>query len=182
MADRERSGYRTEGLSGEVAFARLSFLSIELNYLIFWSRDVIALDVNMSFDEYFRANKAWISTSRKQQLWFWVVMYVFPALGLASFVIAALSIWQNRSLVPAAIPYLMWGVWGCFCRLAYQRRVRKLYKIQAAEFFQRMEISEEGIFAERKDGTATFNYRWSGIARWIEKPEFFLLFPNERVL
>ena len=139
-----------------------------------WREIVIVLDVEVTFEEYFHANEIWISTnSLWQRVWFWTFMYVLPVIGTVSFLAGGLLICQSRSVTTPAIPFLMWGFCGWWCRLGFKRRVRKVYDQQAPEFSQRMEITKEGLVSERKDGSASIKYSWNGIVRWIEKPDFF---------
>jgi hypothetical protein len=137
------------------------------------------IEVAMTYDQYFDGTRLFnLNTTRTRCICFLLIWYGYPILAaLFAFLTVFLCIFGDRTIGPLVWPFgaLAFFVWA---RLAYGRRIRKLYDQQAANMVGRMILSPTGFRFERKNGTANVDYTWGGIESWLERPEMFLLFPG----
>jgi hypothetical protein len=137
------------------------------------------IEVQMTYDQYFEGTRLFsLNTTRSRRFCFLLIWYGYPILAvLFAFFTVFLCIFGDRAISPIAWSFggSVFFVWA---RLAYARRIRKMYDQQAANMGGRMILSPTGLRFERKNGTANVDYAWSGIEGWLERPEMFLLFPG----
>lgn len=137
------------------------------------------IEVQMTYDQYFEGTRLFsLNTTRSRRFCFLLIWYGYPILAvLFAFFTVFLCIFGDRAISPIAWSFggSVFFVWA---RLAYARRIRKMYDQQAENMAGRMILSPTGLPFEGKNGTANVDYAWSGMEGWLERPETFLLFPG----
>ena len=137
------------------------------------------IEVAMTYAEFFEGNRLFnLNSTTSRRLCFYLIWYGFPIL-VVLFSLLTIFLWlgAQRFDIAVVVNFLV-SVYFLWARLAYTRRLRKLYERQAKNMVGKMTLTPTGLRFERKNGTANVDYTWSGIERWLERPEMFLAFPG----
>jgi len=134
------------------------------------------IDVDMSFEQYFEACQLFCrkATTPWRRFNYWLLIYGYPILG-AIFALLAVQLAIVQHAIAAASIQLLFSIFMFWFRFRYRARVRKIYDQQAKDFAGVMTITAEGIYFERRNGTANTNYKWATLDRWIDRPEMFMV-------
>jgi YcxB-like protein len=135
------------------------------------------IEVAMTYDEYFEGTRLFnLNSTMSRRLCFYLIWYGFPILAVL-FALLTIFLWigAQRFDTPVVVNFVV-SVYFLWARFNYARRLRKLYERQAKNMVGRMTLTSTGLRFERKNGTANVDFTWSGIERWLERPEMFLAF------
>jgi len=137
------------------------------------------LEVDVSYEQYFEATRLLhLHTTRKRRWNFLFAWYGYPILGVV-FAILTVLLWStDRRLSPSVVFNIGATIFFFWCRFNFATRVRKMYEQQAKNFPGTMTLTPTGLRFERRNGTASTDYRWNAFEQWLEQPEMFLLFPG----
>jgi hypothetical protein len=138
------------------------------------------IEVDMTYKQYFEATRLMLLNTTAKRRWnYWCLWYVYPVLGTVfAFLTVFMWIIDDRRITGTVLFNLLAAFFFFWCRFSFPSRARKLYEQQATNLQGTMTLTPAGLRYERKNGTASTDYTWNGFENWIERPEMFLVFPN----